>query len=83
MVHGCDIPERSAQQGRTALMFALAGGGLARSGNTEVVSLLLEKGADVNAAGEDGPTALHTGRDPLLERPRARSCCRGPRMRHL
>ena len=59
------------------LMFA------ARSGSKEVVSLILEKGADVKAAAKNGPTALHTGRDPLLESPRAWSSCSGPRMRHL
>ena len=77
MVHGCDISERSAQQGDTALLVA------AGSGSEEVVSLLLEKGADIKATNEKGPTALHTGRDPLLETPRARSCCSGPRMRYL
>ena len=77
MVHGCDISERPAQQGYTALMRAVD------SGSEEVAKLLLEKGADVKATNKQGPTALHTGRDPLQERPRARSCCRGPRMRHL
>ena len=77
MAQGCDISERSAQPGETALMV------VAKKGHKEVAKLLLENGADVNVKDEDGPTALHTGRDPLLERPRARSCCRGPRMRHL
>ena len=54
-------------------------------GSKEVVALLLEKVAkeSVNFADKEGPSALHTGRDPLLKRPRARICSSGSRMRHL
>ena len=76
-VHGRDISERSAQQGDTALILA------AKRGEKEVVALLLDHGAEVNAKNEKGPTALHTGCDALMKRPRARSCCSSPRTRHL
>ena len=72
MGHGCDISERSAQRGSTALMIA------AEKGYKDVVSLLLKNGADVNAAGEFGPSTLHAGRDSLLKRPRTRICSSGP-----
>ena len=59
----------------------------AQSASKEVVALLLEKRADVNAADSTGPSALglRPGRDPLLKKKqsRARSCSYGPRMRHL
>ena len=44
----------------------------------EVVALLLKEGADVRAKSKTGPSALHTGRDPLLKRPRTRICSSGP-----
>ena len=90
MVQECDVSEGSTQRGTTPLMFAVKSGVRLRNCGTrvnsgskeveEIVSLLLKNGAHVNRKTKYGPTALRTGRDSILKRPRARSCCSGPGM---
>lgn len=52
LAEGADINAKNANDGATALWYA------SMMGNTPVVGLLLEKGADVNERKKDGTTAL-------------------------
>ena len=54
LTDGADPDAKDPQSGSTMLAIA------ALMGHTEVVALLLEHGADVNAKSRDGGTALHT-----------------------
>ena len=54
LTDGADPDAKDPQSGATMLSIA------ALMGHTEVVALLLEHGADVNARSRDGGTALHT-----------------------
>ncbi len=54
LTEGADPNAKDPQSGSTMLSIA------ALMGHTEIVELLLEHGADVNAKSRDGSTALHT-----------------------
>ena len=60
--HGADVNERfgtTLPDGRTVVHGATALMAAARAGNSVVVGLLLERGADANAKRSDGAAALH------------------------